>query len=826
MATKRHNLGEQIAKQLRKDKRSQAWLGEQVGVTRYAVGKWLVKDGNRISAENLQAICDVTHADKNEFFKLAIETWPKFTEEYESYLKQTNQQTKDVNVEKPNPTIELPDLPDLKSKTCPIYFELKLGKEEIIKDPSDRRERPIYEFPMWKERSEDWRKHFTETPAHTLLQQWSQQAGFHPIVGEPGGGKSTLLRSWAHKLVEMSTQTKQYLPLLVPLREVDETGLEGFFDKQGFDVRPYLENKVEGVQPVWLFDGLDELPKKYKDRWMKLIKAQKQHPVLLTCRTALWVWDSDHRVNFSEPHYLMGMYSKEQKKFLLALAEEWQEGKRYEYGFEDADEAWVDELHSKLQSQASLKQLAGSPLLLTLIARTNKPNNIDLPSERVIFYQRAFSELLKQREDDEVNIWTFIEPLSKLAFEVSKDELKAEFSQTLFEKHLKAFSSIQITTLKKSSILKFRSDGNCQWLHQTFQEWLLAEYLHLNDGLLASTKRYWKDLNYNEVLVLLWGLSNADDQLEAARFLINEGCQTCLKNSNRSRSGLKTLLSLISLSLNTPSEALIDFIWEHTTSSLRRKEVIAQGNYTPEFLLTHFADDGNKYILVNVAANPNTSVKTLKKLSDDIDDVRVWVAANKNTTTEVLAELSTDNVAYVRRAVALHPNTSVETLVELANDPIGYVRWGVEINSNTPNTIRHALSQEEGSLSNLIIPSKPTPQYELVKNEPIVFTPFKKEEDDDAEDSIIELALDTNTSQNTLAKLAKNGNFEVVLCVAENSNTSSETLTTLAELENEMINEVLATNPTTPSQILAILSQNEDFSWDVAINPNSCLEWF
>ena len=776
MATKRHNLGEQIAKQLRKDKRSQAWLGEQVGVTRYAVGKWLVKDGNRISAENLQAICDVTHADKNEFFKLAIETWPIFKEEYEPYLKQTNQQTKNVNVEKPNPKIELPDLPDLKSKTCPIYFELKLGKEELIKDSNDRRERPIFEFPflMWTERAEDWRKHFTETPAHTLLQQWSQEAGFHSIVGEPGGGKSTLLRSWAHKLVEMSTLNKQYLPLLVPLREIDETGVEGFFDKQGFDIKPYLEGNVEGVQPVWLFDGLDELPKKHKATWTKLIKAQKQHPVLLTCRTALW--DSDHRVNFGEPHYLIGMYPKDQKTFLQTLADEWRDGERYEYGFEDANEAWVDELYNKLQSQLSLKQLAGSPLLLTLIARTNKPYNIDLPAKRVTFYQKAFKELLKQREDDEINAWTFIEPLSKLAYEVSKDELKAEFSESEFEKYISGLSKEQIKALKKSNILRFSDEGYCQWLHQTFQEWLFAEYLNENYGLLSAVQKYWGNPNYHEVLGLLWGLNNHIVQYKTAEYLIVEGRKQCRKFGHKSHSGLRTLFSLVNRCGEEPDQDLYELLWENTNVSFERQIAVAASDVPPEILLADLAKSDDYSVRIRVAQNPNSLPETLAMLAEDTEEyIRSTVASNVSSSYDTLAKLSTSKSSTdsIRWNVAENVNTPPAILTELAKDENDYVREKVAKNANTP----------------------PEALTELLK---------------DKKDSIrMEVAKNRNSSPETLTNLTEDDNSYIRRSVAENTNTSFETLAMLASDNDAYVRRSVAQNANCPHNILIKLSKDK-----------------
>ena len=829
----RHKLGLAISKQLKADKRNQTWLADELGVSRSAVTKWLNEDGNRIAADDLVRICDKVRADKIVFFELAKEVWPKYAFEYDEKLQEFNEQPQSDVIKQDASLVKLPDLPDLKSKTCPIYFELKLGKEELIKDPSDRLERPIYEFPMWKERSEDWRKHFTETPAHTLLQQWcqnarSEQAGFHPIVGEPGGGKSTLLRSWAHKLVEMSTPTKQYLPLLVPLREVDKAGLEGFFDKQGFDVRPYLEGKTdEGVQPVWLFDGLDELPKKYKATWTKIIKAQKQHPVLLTCRTALW--DSDHRVNFGEPHYLMGMYPKEQKPFLLALADEWREGERYECGFEDADDVWVGELHSKLQSQSSLKQLAGSPLLLTLIARTNKPNNIDLPAKRVEFYQKAFKELLKQREDDEVNAWTFIEPLSRLAYEVSKDELRAEFSESGFEKHTSNLSGEQITALRKSNILKFSEDGNCQWLHQTFQEWLFAEYLHANCDLLATIKIYWKNPNYYEVLVLLWGLSNSNQQLKSAQYLISEGCQ--VDNNGYSRSGLKTLFMIIKRNSERPKQDLQDFLLKNISTSSFKQEAIATNESTPESVIKALGNSNNPEIQWRIADNPNTPSDVLSSLAMKPDkEVRLNVAANLNACFETLNKLSMDEDSEVRQMVFENPNFNQhdeENLIEVTSSWYKSLsiltdneKWNVAANHYTNAQVLSKLASDEDIEVRYRISSNPNTSIEtldeILKNE---------------EDTVFDFAVANhpNASQQALTLIFHNSVDETILfAIAKNPNTPVGILETLSKSPEPLIRLGIAANQNSTCKILSVLAQDNDsqIRWKVAKNPNCCLEWF
>lgn len=224
----RHKLGKEIIRLLKERQRDQSWLAERLNLNRSTVNKWLVEDGNRISAEMLQAICDRLGVDNNVLFILAIEQWKTYKGEYEPYLKIQKPQTQTTEIQQTQ-TIHLPHIPELTSKDCPIYFELKLGKEVIERPDPNERDKPIFEWPGWHERGEDWRKRFEENPAHTVLNQWLNQPGIHVVIGEPGGGKSTLLRYWANELIKKSNETKQYVPILIPLREVKEDGIKGFF---------------------------------------------------------------------------------------------------------------------------------------------------------------------------------------------------------------------------------------------------------------------------------------------------------------------------------------------------------------------------------------------------------------------------------------------------------------------------------------------------------------------------------------------------------------------------------------------------------------------
>ena len=79
-------------------------------------------------------------------------------------------------------------------------------------------------------------------------------------------------------------------------------------------------------------------------------------------------------------------------------------------------------------------------------------------------------------------------------------------------------------------------------------------------------------------------------------------------------------------------------------------------------ILEQLATDAGS-VRLEVAANPNTSAATLKKLATDADSyVRRGVAKNPNIPVEALVHSG------VRLAAAKNPNIPVEALVQLATD--------------------------------------------------------------------------------------------------------------------------------------------------------------
>ena len=137
---------------------------------------------------------------------------------------------------------------------------------------------------------------------------------------------------------------------------------------------------------------------------------------------------------------------------------------------------------------------------------------------------------------------------------------------------------------------------------------------------------------------------------------------------------------------------------------------------------------------IELADNPNTPVETLKVLSTDKQwNVRCGVALNPNTLVETLKVLATDNEWSVRYGVAKHPNTPVETLKVLATDKNSTVRYWVAAN----------------------------PNYKVINEVNTLNLSYQEK---------LELAINPNTSAETLKVLATDWNSTVRYYVAANQN--------------------------------------------------------
>ena len=137
----------------------------------------------------------------------------------------------------------------------------------------------------------------------------------------------------------------------------------------------------------------------------------------------------------------------------------------------------------------------------------------------------------------------------------------------------------------------------------------------------------------------------------------------------------KYLLEILGSDPNlTPEE--LDKLSKHEALSVRGN--VAKNKNTSKETLTKLSN-GNVYVNIRVASNPNTPPDVLDKLvkrfkrGESAAKVREKVAANKSTHRETLASLALDLFGPVRLAAAFNTSTPIESLIKLASDPFAKV---------------------------------------------------------------------------------------------------------------------------------------------------------
>jgi hypothetical protein len=99
-------------------------------------------------------------------------------------------------------------------------------------------------------------------------------------------------------------------------------------------------------------------------------------------------------------------------------------------------------------------------------------------------------------------------------------------------------------------------------------------------------------------------------------------------------------------------------------------------------------------ILRAIAQNPNASRWLLEKLSVHPDKyVRMQVAANPGTSRTILREIH--HTRELDSTLGLNPNTPPAVLKEIARSGDERARWNVASNQATPTDILTALSQDD-----------------------------------------------------------------------------------------------------------------------------------
>jgi len=285
---------------------------------------------------------------------------------------------------------------------------LELPKEEqqrlIEQGEVDARELEQLE----RERHDLRRAYFDQTPRPVLEVCADPQLPRLVILGDPGSGKSSLLRYLALEWARDKDANRRYtapLPLLIELRDYNQWDCpngKGFIsylhhartwhrlNQQTLDVLLKTKGRV-----VLLLDGLDEIfdPKEREQAINDIHRFSNDYPdtrIVLTSRVVGYKPQRLRGAGFQD--FMLQDLDEEQVEQFLT---HW-----HETTFTDIKEAERkrERLAKAIKDSRPIKLLAGNPLLLTLMAIINRYQ--ELPRDRALLYEKA-AELLLQQWDTE-----------------------------------------------------------------------------------------------------------------------------------------------------------------------------------------------------------------------------------------------------------------------------------------------------------------------------------------------------------------------------------------------------------------------------------------
>ncbi|MBS2535441.1 NACHT domain-containing protein [Catenulispora sp. NF23] len=211
------------------------------------------------------------------------------------------------------------------------------------------------------------------------------------VTGEAGAGKSMLLKHSLMKWTEGRATRRSVVPVVVELRRLnalDAAGIDlteqviAFLETHRFrGAAGFARKALQDGRLSVLFDGLDEVTSDRLDRVVDLLRDFAQRydgcQVVVTCRASLYRGELDFGA--------VVRVAELDDATIRRLLARWP-------GLDDAAQ---ERLYLALGTNGTLKRLARSPLMLSMMAWLTAAR-ITLPASRAEFYDTAIEHLVKR----------------------------------------------------------------------------------------------------------------------------------------------------------------------------------------------------------------------------------------------------------------------------------------------------------------------------------------------------------------------------------------------------------------------------------------------
>ncbi|PZV16794.1 MAG: NTPase, partial [Leptolyngbya sp.] len=621
------------------------------------------------------------------------------------------------------------------------YNDLKLWRMFIPQDVRTCQEfnPKIYEIPKEKlkelqqrgeldaealeaEQIEAYRRSYVEQPMQTVLELIGRTAGYGQrgragadyavVLGDPGSGKSTLLQyvalQWAEQPIkDLGELAQRPLPLLIELRKYARdrndkkcSSMVEYLHKGDIACRlnqQRLDEVLKAGDAIALFDGIDEVfdPNLREVVVTDIHRFTNDYPQVQVIATSRWLgYKAQTLRDAGFQHYMLQELSDAQ---ITDFIERW-----HDQTF--ADKVCKQErLHKAIRDSKSIRELAGNPLLLTMMAILNC--NQELPRNRPELYNQASRVLLHQWDVERNLIEHRLDPvtidyrdkqamLRKVALHMQSGQdglagniISAQDLEQILIDHLKSIevdkprdvARLMIRQLRERNfILCYLGADNYAFMHRTFLEYFAAWSFVLKfektqeisfEALLDQTfKIYWHNEAWNEVLKLIAGMIDQIFSGQIIDFLLHQDGESSYTNEktrfaniflaadcyHESRAALSTsrhveklleVLNLIIPYFTTKNNALGGISTDYSigmkaVSYIGKLFCKESGSF--DFLKNLLINDSSDFISLSV-------VDSIAENYRDHPQVLIWLKEIAQTKTERLesrvAPLAVSNIA-------------------------------------------------------------------------------------------------------------------------------------------------------------------------------------
>ncbi|MBV8859778.1 MAG: HEAT repeat domain-containing protein, partial [Acidobacteria bacterium] len=386
------------------------------------------------------------------------------------------------------------------------------------------------------------------------------------ILGDPGAGKSTVLRYLAvtfakgklhsHKVFNIS---EDLLPIIVPLNTFSETlrklksvsinkFLTEYYIEQGLpDLSNLFEESLINGRALLLLDGLDEMldPKDRTAVAHSVLELTRSFPncrIIITSRIAGFVHttlESEfitttlEQLNEPEIETFVNKWSLAFESIGLANEQEISPDVRRRA------ELRAQNLSAAITSHEGVRKLAKTPLLLTLLALIHYQGT-RLPSRRVDLYRLCVEALVEtwnlarsltgrpidlrlgERHLDDEFVIRILGPIAYNLMEINQGLVKREelelriVDQLIKHEDLSQEGAAElahdfiILAREQMGLLVERSPNEFGFVHLTFQEYFAARYLSERMNAFDFLKPHLHQSRWHEVILLTAGCLRGD----------------------------------------------------------------------------------------------------------------------------------------------------------------------------------------------------------------------------------------------------------------------------------------------------------------------------